>query len=334
MTKVFFTLVPCAQAEWEGDPYRDFVLDLFDRQKAPGFKARFSLAQDEDSADLIVVLEPLSFKTKEYAKVLWSMRSINRYPSRVLTINQDDAPLPYLPGIYAAMPGTRFEPGFTVAGSYLVNSPNNFLTQSFGSLAHEPEHLFTFRGSLSSPLRRRMLRVWSTFSGNRSNARFTVVDAWFNHTEEQKRDYVREILNSKFVLCPRGQGTVSHRLFEVMQLERVPVIIADDWAEPVGPCWTEFSLRVAESAVRSIPKLIADREPEFPEMARKARETWEEFFAPEVRLSRMLDQLEDLRTRRSNMSMDFRSRWNRRGFYRGNLGTIWSRIGKRVRFAG
>jgi hypothetical protein len=102
----------------------------------------------------------------------------------------------------------------------------------------------------------------------------------------------------------------------------------------VGPCWTEFSLRVAESAVRSIPKLIADREPEFPEMARKARETWEEFFAPEVRLSRMLDQLEDLRTRRSNMSMDFRSRWNRRGFYRGNLGTIWSRIGKRVRFAG
>lgn len=29
MTKVFFALVACAQAEWEGEPYRNSVLDLF-----------------------------------------------------------------------------------------------------------------------------------------------------------------------------------------------------------------------------------------------------------------------------------------------------------------
>jgi Exostosin family len=330
MTKVFFTLVPCAQAEWEGEPYLNFVLDLFRRQGIPEFSERYCLSRDEDSADLIIVLEPVSFKTKEYAEVLRSMRSINCCSTRVFTINQDDGPLPFLPGIYAAMPRVRFEQGFTIAGGYLVDSPNRFVTKLVCSGEHPPKYLFTFRGALSSPVRKRMARDWSAISDHRPNTRFTAIDAWFNHTEEQKREYVQDILDSKFVLCPRGQGTVSHRLFEVMQLGRVPVIIADDWVEPSGPDWAEFSLRVPESAIHSVSKLLADREPEYPQMARKARESWESFFAPEVRLSWILNQLEDLRTRRGNRSTDFRSRWSRRGFYRGNLGTIWSRIGKRL----
>jgi exostosin family protein len=328
MIQVFFTLVACHQAEWEGEPYRNFVLDLFHRQKAPDFRKRYGLAQDTDSADVVVVLEPMSFKTKEYAKALRSIHSINRCPGRVFTINQDDAPLAFLPGIYTAMPVQRFEPGFTIAGSYLVDSPNPFVADCWAQ--DQPKFLFTFRGALSSPLRRRMARDWSAVSAGRPNARFTVVDAWFNHTEEQKRDYVRDILDSKFVLCPRGQGTASHRLFEVMQLGRVPVIIADDWVEPSGPDWTEFSLRVPECAIRSISKLLIERESQFPRMARKAREAWEEFFAPEARLFWILDQLVDLRMRRNSISTDFRLRWNQRGFYRGNLGSIWNRLGKRL----
>jgi Exostosin family. len=330
MTKVFFTLVPCPQAEWEGEPYLNFVLDLFHKQKRPGFTERFFLAQSENSADLIVILEPATFKTKEYAEVLWSMESINQRSARVHTINYDDAPLAYLPGIYAAMPRPRFESDFTIAGGYLVNSPNAFLREAVAASPLEPQHLFTFRGALSSPLRRRMSRDWSAVSGGQPDARFTVVDAWFNHTDEQKRDYVRDILDSKFVLCPRGQGTASHRLFEVMQLGRVPVIIADDWVEPPGPAWNEFSLRVPELAINSVSKLLTERESDFPQMAEKAREAWENFFAPEARLSWILEQLEDLRTRRSNMTTDFRSRWSQRSFYRGNLGSIWDRLGKRL----
>src|ERR1700746_13991 len=98
MTKVFFRLVPCPQAEWEGEPYLNFVLDLFHEQKRPGFRERFFLAQSENSADLIVILEPATFKTKEYAKVLWSMESIDQRSARVYTVNYDDAPLAYLPG--------------------------------------------------------------------------------------------------------------------------------------------------------------------------------------------------------------------------------------------
>jgi hypothetical protein len=327
---VCFQLVPCSQAEWEGDAYRNFALDLFHRQNTPGFAGRYAVTDDVESADLIVILEPNMFKTREYASILWSMPAIQAHPTRAFTINCDDAPLAFLPGIYTAMPRKRFEAGFTIAGGYLVDSPNHFLREAMGLTDLDPYYLFTFRGALSSPVRKRIMHNWSVICREPRIARFTVVDAWFNHSDVQKREYVEEILRSKFVLCPRGQGTISHRLLEVMQLGRVPVIIADDWAEPSGPHWAEFSLRVAESDLLSIPKLLSDRESSFWTMAKKARQAWEAFFAGDVRLSWMLNQLESLQTERRNAQVDYRIRWTDRSFYRGHLGPFWSRLRKRL----
>jgi hypothetical protein len=121
----------------------------------------------------------------------------------------------------------------------------------------------------------------------------------------------------------------SHRLFEVMQLARVPVLISDDWVAPPGPAWGEFSLRIAESEVRSISKHLANREPAFLDMAMKARKAWEEFFAPQRRLSLMLDWLVLLSAERADPVLDYRLRWSRRSFYSGNIGTIWDRARRR-----
>jgi Exostosin family len=332
MTKVFFSLVPFPQAEWEGESYRNFVLDLFSRQTAPRFAEQYCLAEDEDSADLIVVLEPISFKSRVYGAVLRSMRCIERDPTRVFTINYDDGPLPFLPGIYAAMPVRRFEAGFTVAGGYLVNSPNPFVGKRPESRHFDPKYLFSFRGALSSPVRRRMLRNRSVIYADERISRFTVIDRWFNHSDVEQREYVEEILKSKFVLCPCGQGTASHRLFEVMELGRVPVIIADEWVAPDGPRWSDFSIRVAESDILSIPAYLSDRESAFETMATKARATWKQFFAPETRLGWMLGQLEALKAERDRETADYRVRWSRYGFYRGNLGTAWERARKRFGF--
>src|SRR5271166_149639 len=327
---VYFQLVPCSQADWEGDVYRNFVLGLFYRQSATGFATRYAVTDAVESADLVVILEPNMFKTREYASVLWSMHAIQADPARVFTINYDDAPLAFLPGIYASMPNKRFEPGFTIAGSYLVDSPNQLLKEPGGLSDLNPDYLFTFRGAPSSPVRNRLLRGSSVICCDPRIARITLVDGWFNHSDAQRREYVEEILRSKFVLCPRGQGTVSHRLFEVMQLGRVPVIIADDWVEPPGPHWAEFSLRVAESDLFSIPKLLSERESSFWIMAKKSRQAWVKFFAPNTRLSWMLNQLESLKELRRNSQVDYRTRWTHRSFYRGNVGALWSRMRKRL----
>jgi hypothetical protein len=329
MTSVFFALVPCPQADWEGEAYREFVSKLFRLQKLPRFGERYTWVDAADSADLVIVLEPVSFKTATYREILWQIPSVRDCPGNVFTINYDDAPLAFLPGIYAAMPFHRFEPMFTVAGCYLVNSPNQFVRSAGTNTDIAPEYLFTFRGSLSSPIRRRMSRE-PKLIGDGPRSKFTVVDAWFNHSDEQKRDYVDEILLTKFVLCPRGQGTVSHRLFETMELSRVPVIIADDWVEPDGPRWPEFSIRIPEAKLSSIPSILSERESLFSGMARLSRRAWEEYFAPEVRLCRMLDQLMELKNGLGKGWTDYRARWRVRRFHRGNVGPLWDRMRRRL----
>jgi hypothetical protein len=332
MIKVCLTLVPCPQADWEGEQYRNFALDLFCRQSAKDFTKRYGWTDEMASADLIVVLEPNSFKTQEYQGVLRSIAAVEKYPARVFTINYDDAPLAFLPGIYAAMPGKRFEAGFTVAGGYLLNSPNHFVREAIEWPKVDPTYLFTFRGALSSPVRQKMQRNLSVIFPDARTARFTVIKAWFNHIEVEKREYVLEILRSKFVLCPRGQGTASHRLFEVMELGRVPVIIADDWVQPVGPRWEEFSIRIREADLKSIPAVLSKREPEFGVMAQKARENWERFYAPEIRLAWALDRLTELQRSLAKEPRDYRARWQCRHFNRGNVGPLWSRVWKRLGF--
>src|SRR6516162_6371286 len=93
MTSVFFALVPCPQADWEGEAYREFVSKLFRLQKLPRFGERYTWVDAADSADLVIVLEPVSFKTATYREILWQIPSVRDCPGNVFTINYDDAPL-------------------------------------------------------------------------------------------------------------------------------------------------------------------------------------------------------------------------------------------------
>ena len=55
---------------------------------------------------------------------------------------------------------------------------------------------------------------------------------------------------------PRGLGVSSVRLFDTMRMARVPVILSDEWVEPIGPAWREFSLRIPERDFHCIPDLL------------------------------------------------------------------------------
>lgn len=76
-----------------------------------------------------------------------------------------------------------------------------------------------------------------------------------NHvvTMEGRREFLREIRRHKFVLCPRGNGVDTHRLWETLYMGSIPIVrrhpalrdfedlpIAwvDDWAE-VSPAWLD-----------------------------------------------------------------------------------------------
>jgi hypothetical protein len=107
-------------------------------------------------------------------------------------------------------------------------------------------------------------------------------------------EFRRLLARSRFVLCPRGYGSSSFRLFETLKAGRVPVIVADEWLPCTGPDWSAFSLTVREDSVHTIPALLEQAEGRYAQMQQAARRAWAEWFAPEVVFHRTVDWCLDL----------------------------------------
>jgi hypothetical protein len=110
----------------------------------------------------------------------------------------------------------------------------------------------------------------------------------------QKQWYADIMRRSKFVLCPRGVGTSSFRLFEAMKAGRCPVILSDGWVPPEAPAWESFSIRVPERLAERIPDLLRDRESEYLELGLRARQVFDEWFADNVKFDRMVESCASL----------------------------------------
>lgn len=103
------------------------------------------------------------------------------------------------------------------------------------------------------------------------------------------REYAEAVANSKFVLCPRGFGVSSLRIFETMKAGRVPVIISDDWVPPDGPAWASFSMRVREKDIRALSEILERHEISAGEWGTLARLNWEQWFSEEASFHRIVE---------------------------------------------
>ncbi|MFL6530832.1 MAG: exostosin family protein, partial [Chthoniobacterales bacterium] len=119
---------------------------------------------------------------------------------------------------------------------------------------------------------------------------------------EERREYHRAYADvtkaTKFVLCPRGIGASTIRLYETMRMGRAPVILSDSWVAPDGPRWDEFSIRIPESDVSQIPRLLEARESDAVAMGERAHAAWQEWFADDVVFHRAVESCLAIRARR------------------------------------
>jgi Exostosin family len=143
--------------------------------------------------------------------------------------------------------------------------------------------LFSFAGRASHRVRRRLFAL--TFPRDEVVIENTSA---YNHfcdgevnREEARTRFWNLARRSKYGLCPRGAGTSSIRLFEMMEAGIAPVIIADDWLPPCGPKWEDFALFVPEREVGSLYEIVKAHETEYVLRGRLARQAWEQFFAPD-----------------------------------------------------
>ncbi len=247
------------------------------------------LADNAEAADAIIFVE--SYGAGWHFERVRRHPLTKRYREKCFLVSSNPFVIPFLPGLYTAI-GRRWASRRVAPGIYLGQTVNEFVTYTPPTPALP--YLFSFMGSTrTAPVRREVARL----SHPRSSFLNTAADyeRALNHQmpAHESRDYYRRyaehIRTSKFVLCPRGLSVSSLRLFETMEMGRVPVIISDDWKPAAGPCWEKFSLRVAEKDVAQIPRLLEEREADAVTMGELARTQWEDWYSREAAFHRVVE---------------------------------------------
>ena len=275
-------------------PEREFTYLPTLRELAAGDRVgEHRLVDDPAGADFILFLDAHQHPTD------LALHAIRRHPlaranrGRTFLYNELDQPWCALPGLYVSMPRRAFDPRRQRAFPYL-KLPNPHVLAP-GCRDQPARWLFSFMGRRCHPVRDAILGLQHPrgFVEDTSGT-FDALNLPSDHVEGRKRRYAEVLGASRFVLCPRGAGPSSFRLYEALAAGRTPVILADDWVPPGGPAWEQFSLRVPEVETRELPAILEREEPNAAAMGVKARLAWEEWFSPGVLFHHIVEGCRDL----------------------------------------
>ena len=116
--------------------------------------------------------------------------------------------------------------------------------------------LCSFVGSVTHPIRS---KVYESMK-DRPNCSFHLKN-WNPEVSNQDQSiFVNISTRSKFLLCPRGYGLNSFRLYEAFQLGCVPVIITDEfflpWSDELD--WSEFAILIHEDNIKDIYDILSN----------------------------------------------------------------------------
>ena len=254
-------------------------------QRAPGVEVR----DDPDEADIVLfpIPEWTDARPRDSLPALW-----RRAVDRLFVLSFNDRPVPWGPGVYASLPAGRYAGGPFRGGHYFVHHHEGGLTLAAMSLA-SADLLWTFVGSRATcpGVRGAVLALQDDrgFACDTTDWHQRIRWSWeTTHRAEGAAAfdcYRDSIERSLFVVCPRGVGNGSMRVFEAMESGRCPVVISDDWMPPPFVDWEACSIRIAEDEVRRLPQILREREPEAAALGAQARAAWEQWFAPDRRLA-------------------------------------------------
>ena len=284
------------------DPGRhpNALLDL--RQMRESAEAdRFGVHRTTDDpaeADLILFVETEGGGGHYFHRVK-AHPAYRRFRERSYVFASEDVVVPLIPGIFASIERRWYRDAWARSGFYLGVKEHDDLRYVPDAA---PSVLFSFVGAGSNhPLRERILELPSEHAllidtrqerlGNGAAVSGFVKQSGDlpASTEEHLARYANAIRDSSFVLCPRGGGTSTFRLFETIMLGRVPVILSDQWVPPQGPKWDRFSVRVPEAEVERLPAILAERRDDSASMGETARREWLDWFAPEAAFHRSVE---------------------------------------------
>ena len=251
-----------------------------------GLDAPCEVVGDPEAADAVLIT--LCDLRDPYPAVVEKVKRLalrRAARDRVFVFDTSDMPAGLFPGLYASLRRRLFSRARHRTSSFLQSFNEYIDLQPYDP---RPPLLCSFQGNLTSPVRGRLFNL----PHRRDDVVIERTEPFWSRIGEEttapfKRRYAETIGNSRFVLCPRGNGTSSYRLFETMQSGRVPVIIADPWVPSDMVPWHACSLRVPERAIDRVVEICEGADPQWRDMAQEARRAWESWFSP-VGLARLI----------------------------------------------
>ena len=236
------------------------------------------LEADPAQADAILVVNLQQHPHDPFLKILRADELVRKYADKLFVYDERDRPFFTFPGIYVA--GTpRSASRRAIVGGPYPNLPN-----ALQPTGQEPDLLYSFQGGRTHPVRDAVLSLRHPRGIVKDTSGLDFFD--WSRTSDNTRlhdgraRYASSITRTKFVLCPRGHGPSSFRLYETMSAGRVPVVISDSWLAPPRVAWDECIVRVAEQDVRHLPRILEAVEDRWPDMVRAGRTAHAEHFAP------------------------------------------------------
>jgi hypothetical protein len=102
-----------------------------------------------------------------------------------------------------------------------------------------------------------------------------------------REEYVRNMVDNDYVLCARGAGNFSYRLYETLSCGRIPIFVDTDCVLPYDfrVDWRDYCVWIDEAEIDRAGERVADfherlTEREFADLQRSCRRLWEEYIRP------------------------------------------------------
>jgi Exostosin family len=251
--------------------------------------------KDPRAADAIIFVES-HHGEDPYFRSVHKHPLFKKYRQKCVLYHDSDLSVTTIPTISPSIESWQYNPKHKRAFHYIARiTENETIDQSSVNYDTKRDYLYSFMGSKTHSVRNKILDFNHPPDAYLKDT--TGINAWeLNNADkiDYEREYFDVINKSSFVLSPRGIGPCTYRLFEAMQLGRVPVIISDAWVKIPNIDWAKFAIIIPESDIASIPQILRDRKNEAVAMGLLAREYWEKYFSPTVSLQHIAIAAKDL----------------------------------------
>ena len=281
----FLALAPLEQADvavlpfdWssvEDDVHADRAREFLAQARQAGKPTVVFFSSDSDEPlpfDVAAVLRTSLYRSRrrpnEFAQPAWSEDFVERYLEKQLVVRRKGArPVVGFCGLVPRAP-LAFVRRRLLGRS--AGSDSTIRTTALRVLERSP--------AVETNFVRRLQFLGGALAGGAFDPRIML---------QARQEYVSNMVESDYILCARGAGNFSYRLYETLSCGRIPVFVDTDCVLPYDFLvdWRDHCVWVDEREIDDAGEIVAGfheglTEQEFEELQRSCRRLWEEYIRP------------------------------------------------------